>query len=268
MAETPPRSTFVLTTLVPTLLLALGVGGLYAMYSRNGISQNSQRTKTIPLVETISVLPHQGGIDLQVDGVVTPYREIELSAEVAGRIIVKSGDCRAGQFVTKGTLLLEIDPRDYELELQRLAELQKQADASLAECDVETANIGKLIELSREEHELQKREMNRVQRMKAGTVSEADIDKSKRGEWNSRNNLLTLENQLQLVSTRRRGLENARELVGTQIKKAELDLKRTRVVSPADGIVVRDVVEQDSFVQKARSWQSWKTRAKSKFAAT
>ena len=53
---------------------------------------------------------------LEADGVVVPFREIELAAEVAGRIVERDERCRAGNFVTQGTLLARIDPQDYQLE--------------------------------------------------------------------------------------------------------------------------------------------------------
>src|SRR5688572_1815848 len=159
MTDSHPRKSILLSTILPTLLVALGVGGLYAMIRGRNTANRDRPHELAPLVQTVSVLAHQGGIDLPVDGVVAPYREIELAAEVPGRILKKNPDCRAGRFVAKGSLLLEIDPRDYQLDLQRLNEQLQQADASLAECDVESANVAKLIVLAQEEHDLQKKEL-------------------------------------------------------------------------------------------------------------
>lgn len=39
-------------------------------------------------------------------------------------------------------------------------------------------------------------------------------------------------------------------LAGTMLERVKLDLERTRVVSPSDGMIVADLVEQDSFVSK------------------
>ena len=45
-------------------------------------------------------------------------------------------------------------------------------------------------------------------------------------------------------------LESARNLSTSNLKKARLDLQRTRILSPADGVIVNDLVEVDSFVQR------------------
>ena len=63
---------------------------------------------------------HEGKLNIEVDGVVVPFRQITLSAEVEGTVLFKEEDCRAGRYVEQGTVLFRIDPRDYELEIRRL----------------------------------------------------------------------------------------------------------------------------------------------------
>jgi RND family efflux transporter MFP subunit len=45
-------------------------------------------------------------------------------------------------------------------------------------------------------------------------------------------------------------LEQAKELTAVQLEKAQLDLKRTTILAPVDGVIVREWVEQDAYVQK------------------
>jgi len=45
-------------------------------------------------------------------------------------------------------------------------------------------------------------------------------------------------------------LTEAQALAATMLERAKLDLSRTRVVAPVDGVVVDDKVEQDSFVSR------------------
>ena len=100
----------------PVLILTVGVAG-YLILSREGKAPaETAEEDQAPLVETRQAEAHDGGLDIRVDGGVVPYREIELAAEVDGRIIEKEEVCRAGSYVKGGTLLLKIDARDYELE--------------------------------------------------------------------------------------------------------------------------------------------------------
>ena len=198
--------------------------------------------------------PHRAGLDISVDGVAVPFREIDLSAEVSGRIAKKSLDCRAGRYVKKGTALLEIDARDYALDVERLTRELAQAAVLLEELDVETKNTQSLLKLSQEQLSLQRKELERQQSL-AGKriIADSELDKTKREELTAINSTLTLANQLQLLKTRRGRLESACDLWQSQLAKAQLDLQRAKVVAPIDGVIVREMVEEDSYVQKGTS---------------
>ena len=116
---------------VSLAILACGAFVIWAMGTPKQETSNDGAEKETPIVETIPVAEHAGSIDIEVDGVVTPFREIPISAEVAGVVATKAEVCRAGNFVKKGTLLIEIDPRDYDLEVRRA---QKQLDQSESDC--------------------------------------------------------------------------------------------------------------------------------------
>jgi multidrug efflux pump subunit AcrA (membrane-fusion protein) len=237
-------------------LAILIVGGM-AYFGLASLKQAPERVAEValaPMVETIVVAPHEGGLDISVDGVVVPFREIDLSAEVAGRIAKKSEVCRAGTYVTRGTPLIEIDPRDYQLEVDRLERELTQASISLKELDVESSNTQSLLKLAKDQLALQRRELERQQSL-AGkkVITDSDLDKSKRDELTAVNAAMTLSNQLQLLGTRRSRLESARDLCQSQLEKAQLDLRRTRVSAPIDGVIIREMVEEDSYVQKGTS---------------
>ncbi len=206
------------------------------------------------MVETIEVAPHRGGLDISVDGVVVPFREIDLSAEVSGRIAKKSDLCRAGTYVTRGTPLIAIDSRDYQLEVDRLERELSQAAVSLQELDVEYSNNQSLLKLAKDQLALQRRELERQRSLATKKiVTDSDLDKTKRDELAAVNAAMTLSNELQLLTTRRNRLENARDLWRSQLERAQLDLQRTKVAAPIDGVIIREMVEEDSYVQKGTS---------------
>lgn len=231
--------------------------GLMAFFTLRGLKETPQRIDepdVAPLVETIAVLPHQGGLDFSVDGVVVPFREIDLAAEVSGRVAHRADICRAGNYVAQGTPLIEIDDRDYKLEVDRLERELSQASISLKELDVEVSNTKALARLARDQLLLQRRELQRQQQLtRKGVGTDTDLDEAKRSELAAVNSLLTLQNQLQLFNTRRGRLESARDLWTSQLEKAKLDLRRTKVDAPIDGVIIREMVEEDTYVQKGTS---------------
>lgn len=215
------------------------------------VETQDEQESTAPEVETVAVSRHDRGLDIDLDGVVVPYRVISLAAEVGGRVVFKDESCRAGNYVSKGTLLLRIDPRDYEFAVKQLEEELEQADVTLAELEVEAKNLKEMIELAADTLELQTAELRRQQRLAERRVATAtQLDEARRAELQARNEVLSLRNQLQVLDTRRRRLQAAQELMRLRLDKARLDLERTRVTAPADGVVVADLVEADSYVNK------------------
>ena len=234
----------------PLVVLALGIGGYVLLASQRHVPVRADDDTPLPLVETIVVEPHDASMDIEVDGVVVPYRDVTVASEVAGRIAKKTDAARAGRYVRRGTLLFEIDPRDYTLEVQRLAEQVKQAADQIEELDVETANAETLVALAEEDLALQQRDLERTEELASRDVlTDSNLDEAKRKELAARNTLQSLRNQLALLRARRARLEHAKALAHIQLEKAQLDLQRTRIVAPLDGIVVEDMAERDSFVQ-------------------
>ena len=236
---------------LPVVILGAAVGGFVAL---GGPKPPPRKAAEIPAavpVRTAGVETGDGRIEIEADGVVVPLREITLAAEVAGRVLRKTEACNEGQFVSRGEILLEIDPRDYELDVERLEREVAQAKLAIEEIDEEIAQNATSIDLARRQVELAKREVARLDALKANrVVTESEHDRSIREDLNAANTLTTQEGQKRVLAKRRSRFVEAESLAATMLEKARLDLSRTRIVSPADGVVVEDKVEQDSFVAK------------------
>ena len=235
---------------LPFIFLVVGVVGLAVFSSMRAEPLSVDRTELAPLVETAAVQPHDGGFCISVDGEVIPYREVNYASQVRGRILKKAERARAGNFVRQGELLYEIDPSDYELELRRLQETVKQASSAIEEADVEKANVAQLITLADQQLELQRAETARFDNLRQrNAASSSQYEAAKRAELQSQNSLQTLRNQLALVEARRIRLVQEKQAASTSLQQAQLNLSRTQVRSPLDGVVIQDSAEQDDYVQ-------------------
>ena len=241
----------VLSFAISLLIVAGGIFGFRTLIYKPEAEASVKTPRLVPLVHTEAILVHQGSLYIAVDGVVTPFRELEVAADVAGKVVYKDEACNGGRFVTRGMRLIKIDPRDYELAVQRLGNQLEQADASIEELQVEISNSAELIKLAEDQVTLEQNEVNRLAGLiQERIVTDSTLDRAKQTELSARNNLITLTNQLHLLKTRQRRLESARDLVVTDLEKAKLDLERTEIVAAVDGVVIDDMVERDSFVQK------------------
>ncbi|MCA9118759.1 MAG: HlyD family efflux transporter periplasmic adaptor subunit [Planctomycetaceae bacterium] len=241
----------IVSFVISALIVLAGVIGFRTLIYKPDVQASAKAEPTKPLVHTEAIRAHEGSLDIAVDGIVAPFREIEVAAEVAGKVVFKDEACNGGRFVTRGTRLLKVDPRDYDLAVRRLENQLEQADANIEELQVEISNTNELIKLAEDQVKLEQNEVARLAGLiQEKIVTDSTLDRAKQVELTARNNLVQLRNQLQLLNTRQRRLQSARELVVTDLEKAKLDLERTEILAAVDGVVIEDLVERDSFVQK------------------
>jgi multidrug efflux pump subunit AcrA (membrane-fusion protein) len=237
--------------LLPPLIIAAGVAIFFALLSLRKEPETKPTDVELPAVATATVESQDDGLTIDVDGLVVPFREISLSAEVSGRVVGKSAVCRAGNFVTKGTMLIEIDPSDYKLAVKQLDKELAQAEAGLKELDEETASTDDLVGVALSSLKLQEKELARlVQLARRDYATDSQIDTEERNVLAAKNAYLTLRGKLRTLQARHVKLESSREFMAARKERAELDLSRATIVAPIDGVVVSDSVEVDSYVSK------------------
>jgi RND family efflux transporter MFP subunit len=165
------------------------------------------------LVDVLEVQEQTLSIRVRAQGIVQPGAHTSLVSEVSGRIVEVSDNFNAGGFFRAGEVLLRIDPRDYQARLQQAEALVAQARSALAQ--------------ERGRVEVAQREWQ--QRSGRGKVSEQARQLAQRKPQ-------LLEAEAQLASAQA-GLGQAR-----------LDLERTAIVAPYDGLVSDMSVDIGQFV--------------------
>lgn len=234
----------------PFILLAIGFIGLVVLSSMRKAPQQKAATSKKALVEVAEVESCNEGFNIAIDGEVVPFRQVNLAAQVGGRIAKKNSQARAGNYVSKGDLLFEIDPRDYELDVQNLTENVNKAESSIKELEVERFSAMKMIELAEKSLKLQTAQVERLEGLKSKqATSSTQLDQARMTEIQSRNSLQTQTNQIDLIDARRNRLLQEIEQAKTGLQQANLSLSRTKIESPIDGVVIQDFAEQDDFVQ-------------------
>lgn len=245
--------------IIPLILVAVGVGVMIGMKrpvpgKKPPIEDNRAALLGQMLaadVQTVRALAELSDtLEIPVSGTVVPFREIQLAAEVAGRITEKDANTRSGNFVQAGDELYRIDPRDYELEVERVTRRLDQERASLAEQQQDIDNARRLASVAEQEMQLSEAEVARFERLAGNFRSEAELDQAKRSRLASMNQRVTIQNQVSLLEARRARLESAIKLAETELEQAKLNLERTVIRAPVSGRVVTEQVEADSYVQR------------------
>jgi RND family efflux transporter MFP subunit len=224
--------------ILPPILLGLLV--LFMMASNKQPPQKTAPGEPTKLVRTVQaqqldLIPVAEGY-----GAVQPARVWSAVAQVAGRIVDIHPRLRDGEVISDASLLLQIDPVDYELNLA-------QAEAELAELEVEASNAKASLSIDERSLNIAQREFQRISKLaKKGTASQSDVDDAERTLLVSRNAVQNVKNTLALLPTRRKVLEAKRT-------QAERDLENTRLPAPFNLRVTNMSIELDQYVSKGET---------------
>lgn len=190
------------TLLICLAILLLAAAAVAAIFSTEPKAERSSAMKqTAMLVEVTPVDRGNFRPTIVAMGTVRPEQEIVLSPRVSGQIVSISDAFTPGGFVEKGEVLLQIEPTDYEAAL-----LERQSELRQATAELE-------MELGRQE--LARQDYEELQ----GTISE---------EYKT---LVLREPQLDTARARVEATQAA-------VRRAELDLERTRIRAPFDAHIL------------------------------
>ncbi|MEE2894553.1 MAG: efflux RND transporter periplasmic adaptor subunit [Planctomycetota bacterium] len=160
------------------------------------------------LVETFVPVVEDTVAEIVAYGTVEPHRELVLQPQVGGQVVRLNENLRPGGRLAAGEMLFEIDPRDYEL-----AVTQREA---------EVANAAVALQLEEARGAVAQREWE---------LLGDSIETSEIGERLALREPQRIEKEAALAAARGR------------LEQAELDLERTVVVAPFNGLVLSDDVE-------------------------
>lgn len=235
--------------LVSAAILAASVGTFLWLGQPDSPARKKPPKPAGVAVKTVPVKLHQGPVTITTNGVVVPFREISIATEVSGRVVEQSANLRAGRRVSKGEVLIRIDPTEYQIQVRRLETVKQQAKAELDALDVTVANTQQLLELAKEELALQQAELKRIERLKERSASSTtEIEDAKRDELVSRTALVRIENELRNAAADRTLLQERLKLSGVELERARLDEERTVITSPVDGRIAQSLVEEQAYV--------------------
>lgn len=117
------------------ILLLAAVIAVVLVRGREPMTPRSSEV-ALPRVEVQTVRKSTLPTTLTAYGTVTAWRELDLTAEVGGRVLWQSPAFRPGVVVAAGMPLLRIDPTDYQLALAEAEQSLASAKLALADAQV------------------------------------------------------------------------------------------------------------------------------------
>lgn len=196
-------------TVAPITVVVIGIVAAVLLASARRTPERVERPALGPLVEVTQARETSVGVIVTGHGEVVPSVAVDLVPQVAGQVIEVHRSLVPGGFFRAGEVLVTIDPRDYELALDR------------AEAAVARAVVG--LERERAEAEVARQEWDDLHPGEAPT------------------GLVVREPQVRQAEAEFAAAE-------ADLAVARLNLERTRLTVPFDGVVVSESVDVGQYV--------------------
>ena len=193
---------------LPLLLVLIGAGCVGIMAIFSPTAENAEPTEEAVPVKVMVAQPDTHQVKLSLMGQVEAERQVSLSAEVTGRVQSLAKGLRPGRIFEKGETILQIDSRDYRAALAAEIARLRSAELDLAVEENRQKTAAREVEL----------------------VGGTDANS---------------------LALRKPHLERAKanlEATRQSEKKASLNVERTRLRAPFNGVVVSESVDVGQWI--------------------
>ena len=203
-SEPPPVRWWkrLLRILVAVVIIGVGIAGAAYLQKSTTKPQRRPPVKWIPVVETQPLQRSSQNVKVSAMGTVVPARTVLLESRVSGQVVTINPEFTEGGFLKQGSVLVQLDDKDYKLALS-----QKKSELINAEYALK-------LELGRQE--VAQREWRLLNGNRDGKAIDSDL------------------------ALRKPHLDKAKADVTAAkaaLEKASLDLGRTRIIAPFNSIV-------------------------------
>jgi len=175
-------------------VVAALVAVVYLMTHRSGPTrkQGEELIRTLRIIEApcVDLVPRAVGY-----GVAEPGWVWEAVAEVKGKVESIHPRLKSGELIEAKSVLIQIDPTEYELAVARLEASVEETQANLRELAEDEENTKRLISVEQRSLELAKKSLERkLEALKRNAISQDEVDREERNYLQQKQNVQQLEN--------------------------------------------------------------------------
>ncbi len=188
-----------------------------------------------PSIKVIKAEKNDIPVKVTAYGTARPASVVEISSEVKG-IIVESKNLNTGNFVQKDEVILQIDPRDYDIQiLLAQAEILK-IEASIKEVERKLQDDKERLATLERESQLSEDNFNRMKSLfDKKAISQSELDKSEQSLMTSKNAYISLKSATLQYPIQINSLNASLDAAKAKLEQAKLDRSRCTISSPFTG---------------------------------
>lgn len=235
---------FILKLILPLLFIGVGLIGFNYFVKTKSVEVPKEIVERSWNVSVVEANPTEVTSEINLYGELVSARSVDLRSLVGGEIIQVSDDLKEGARVTAGSVLVEVDPFDYDAIVREKEAAILEAKSRLAELKAAKRSDQLSLEQDIKILELEQRSLQRAEQLrKKGNISDKGLDDAK----------TSLSRQRQQVDQRRAQVDIQSARIGQQIatverqqvalERAQRDLKNISLVAPFTGYLQNVNVE-------------------------
>ena len=194
--------------ILPAVFLIVAVAVTFVLIQARPVAAREEKVAPTPLVRVMTVEAGQVEMRVAAEGSVAPHTETTIVAQVGGRIDAVSPKFASGGTFRRGETIAQLDPRDYQV-------AAAQAQAAIAQAKLR-------LEREQAEAEIAREEWTRMGQGEPGSL------------------VLRLP---QLAEAR-----SAVAAAEASLMQARLNIERTTIRAPYDGLLLAKLVDVGQFV--------------------
>ncbi|WP_299019365.1 HlyD family secretion protein [uncultured Photobacterium sp.] len=187
-------------------------------------------------------------------GRVRPKVEWQAIAEVSGKVIYRHPGLEKGRVLDAGTVLLKIDPLDYELRLAQAESDVSSSQAQLAKLALEEENLRATLKIEKNRLQISRKELTRKKELRRkGLTSQSAVDLELQNTLTSQKMVQDIENQLTVLPNERKVAQAQLEVNQSRVAEARRSLEKTVITLPVDARISSVGIEQNQVVNAQQS---------------
>jgi len=238
-------------TILPIVTAVLVVAYLVTHKPGPSRKQGEESIRTLRIIEapSVNLIPRAVGY-----GVAEPGWVWEAVAEVRGTVSSIHPRLKSGELIGAKSVLIQIDPTEYELAIARLEASVEETQANLKELAGDEENTRRLITVEHRSLKLAQKSLERkLEALKRNAISQDEVDREERNYLQQKHNVQQLENALALSPSKRKALNAALDVHQSNLKQARIDLAKTVIKAPYDCRLGDVGIEAGQFVREGQS---------------
>lgn len=225
--------------------IILGVVVLFAAIALKPSPKTQENDDQARLVDVMILAKQNSAPEIIGYGRVSPKNTWQGIAEVKGKIIYRHPNLESGRLIPKGTLVLKIDPLEYQLKIAQAKANLNSSKVQLGRIDQEERNINASLNIEQQKLTLTAQEYKRKSSLKEkNLISNSDLE-------NEKKLLLAQRYLLQELTSRLELLPDDKEVIKAQISvnqallaETHRQLENTRFTLPFDARIADVNIEQ------------------------